>query len=182
VEVLLEVGIETIGERILDLTDRLRRGLRDHSHRVFGPLDCAGASGIVSVLPKAGEAEDVVARLHAHRVQLSASGGKVHGAPHFYNEEEEIDRVLEQAERGNLSVLVTLGRAMAHELGHLPMPSAGHTSRGLMCGKWSPSDFLLVAQGKLQFTSQQVEITRVDVSTQDRMQQAEALPGMAARS
>ena len=180
-ELLLEVGIETIGERILDLTDCLRSGLPDHGHRVVGPMDRAEASGIISFLPRAGEDEDVVARLHAHRVQLSARGGKVRVAPHFYNEEEEIDRVLEQAKSGNLSVPVTLGHAMAHEPGHLLMPSAGHTSSGLMRGKWSPSDFLLAAQGKLHFTSQQAEIFPAEVSTRNRMQQAEALLGMAAR-
>jgi hypothetical protein len=92
------------------------------------------------------------------------------------------DRVLEQANNGNASVPVALGHAMAQELEHLLMPSVGHTASGLMRGKWSPRDLLLAAQGKLHFTSQQAEIIRTEVSTRNRMQQAEALPGMSARN
>lgn len=94
-DLLLEVGVDAIGERILDLTARLRRGLLDQGHWVFGPLERAEASGIVSFVPRQGEPEDAVARLRAHRVQVSERCGKVRVAPHFYNTEEEIDRVLE---------------------------------------------------------------------------------------
>lgn len=82
------------------------------------------------------------------------------------------DRVLEQAKSGNASVPVTLGHAMAHELGHLLMPSVGHTSSGLMRGKWGPSDLLLAAQGKLHFTSQQTDIIRAEAESRAKVQAA----------
>jgi selenocysteine lyase/cysteine desulfurase len=92
---LLEVGIDAISERILNLTTQLRIGLLDEGHWVFGPLDRSEASGIVSFVPRQGQAAGAAARLAAHRVQVSERCGKVRIAPHFYNTEEEIARVLD---------------------------------------------------------------------------------------
>ena len=94
-DLLLEIGVDAVGKRILELTGRLRRGLRDRGHQVFGPLEPREASGIVSFVPRMGRPADTAARLRAHRVQLSERGGRVRLSPHFYNTEEEVDRVLE---------------------------------------------------------------------------------------
>jgi selenocysteine lyase/cysteine desulfurase len=95
VDLLLEVGIPTIAERVLDLTERLRSGLVAQGHSVFGPHARHEASGIVSFVPRQGTADRLLEWLLAHRVQAAARGGMVRVAPHFYNTEEEIDRVLE---------------------------------------------------------------------------------------
>ena len=42
-----------------------------------------------------GDLETTVARLRVRRIQVAARCGKVRAAPHFYNTEQEIDRVLE---------------------------------------------------------------------------------------
>jgi selenocysteine lyase/cysteine desulfurase len=95
VNLLLEVGIPNISGRVLDLTDRLRSGLLARGHSVFGPRARQEASGIVSFVPRQGGAERLLEWFLAHRVQVAARGGMVRIAPHFYNTEEEIDRVLE---------------------------------------------------------------------------------------
>lgn len=95
VELLLEVGVGHIAERILDLTDRLRAALLTQGHAVFGPRAREQASGIVSFLPHTGGPERMLERLLAHRVQAAARGGMVRLSPHFYNTAQEIDRVLE---------------------------------------------------------------------------------------
>jgi selenocysteine lyase/cysteine desulfurase len=95
VNLLLEVGIPNIAERVLDLTDRLRSGLLAQGHSVFGPRAREEASGIVSFVPRQGGAERLLDRFLAHRVQVAARLGMVRISPHFYNTEEEIDRVLE---------------------------------------------------------------------------------------
>jgi cysteine desulfurase/selenocysteine lyase len=95
VNLLLEVGIPNIAERVLDLTDRLRDGLLAQGHSVFGPRAREEASGIISFVPRQGTAERLLEWFLAHRVQVAARGGMVRIAPHFYNTEEEIDRVLE---------------------------------------------------------------------------------------
>ena len=97
VDFLLEVGIPNIAERVLDLTDRLRRGLLDRGHSVFGPKAREEASGIVSFVPRQGTAEGLLESFLAHRVQVAARCGMVRVSPHFYNTEAEIDRVLELA-------------------------------------------------------------------------------------
>ena len=95
VDLLLEVGISNIAERILDLTDRLRRGLAEQGHSVFGPQTREAASGIVSFVPRQGTAEGLLESFLAHRVQVAARCGMIRVSPHFYNTEAEIDRVLE---------------------------------------------------------------------------------------
>jgi selenocysteine lyase/cysteine desulfurase len=95
VNLLLEVGIPNIAERVLDLTDRLRGGLLAQGHSVFGPRAREEASGIVSFVPRQGGAEGLLEQFFAQRVQVAARGGMIRISPHFYNTEEEVDRVLE---------------------------------------------------------------------------------------
>lgn len=97
VDLLLEVGIANVAERVLDLTDRLRAGLLAQGHSVFGPRAREQASGIVSFAPRQGGAECLLERFFSHHVQVAARCGMVRISPHFYNTEEEIDRVLELA-------------------------------------------------------------------------------------
>jgi selenocysteine lyase/cysteine desulfurase len=97
VDLLLEVGIPNVAERVLDLTDRLRVGLMAQGHSVFGPRAREEASGIVSFEPRQGGAERLLERFLLHHVQVAARCGMVRISPHFYNTEEEIDRVLELA-------------------------------------------------------------------------------------
>jgi len=101
VDLLLEVGIPNIAERVLDLTDRLRQGLLAQGHSVFGPRAREEASGIVTFAPRQGTAQHLLDWLLAHHVQVAARCGMVRIAPHFYNTEEEIDRVLELSREGD---------------------------------------------------------------------------------
>ena len=94
-DILLEVGIQNIAERVLDLTDRLRRGLLAQGHSVFGPQAREEASGVVSFVPRQGGAGRLSELLLAHRVLVAVRSGMIRVSPHFYNTEEEIDRVLE---------------------------------------------------------------------------------------
>jgi selenocysteine lyase/cysteine desulfurase len=95
VDFLLEVGIPNIAERVLGLTDRLRRGLLKGGHSVFGPQEREEASGIVSFVPRQGSSDRLLDTFLANRVQVAARCGLVRVSPHFYNTEAEIDRVLE---------------------------------------------------------------------------------------
>ena len=94
-QLLLEVGVDAIGARILDLTERLRKGLAQQGHQVYGPSKREECSGVISFVPRAGSAEDVMRFLQRRRILVAARCGKVRVAPHFYNNELEINRVLE---------------------------------------------------------------------------------------
>jgi selenocysteine lyase/cysteine desulfurase len=96
INLLLEIGIENIGERVLGLTDRLRAGLKERGHRVFGPRARADSSGIVSFVPRELTAEQVAEQLRDERIMVSARCGMVRVSPHFYNSEAEIDCLLER--------------------------------------------------------------------------------------
>jgi hypothetical protein len=51
-----------------------------------------------------------------------------------------VDRVEQLAAASGTQVTTLLGRAIAHELGHLLLASSGHSARGLMRAKWSRND------------------------------------------
>ncbi|HUY12081.1 MAG TPA: aminotransferase class V-fold PLP-dependent enzyme [Terriglobia bacterium] len=93
-DLLQEVGAEPIARRILSLTGRLREGLRQKGHRVFGPSVPEQCSGIVSFTPADVDPAEMVRRLSSRGVSVAARCGKVRISPHFYNTEEEIDRAL----------------------------------------------------------------------------------------
>ena len=52
------------------------------------------------------------------------------------------DRVLTVAQRADLDYRVLLGRAMAHEVGHLLLPARGHSPTGLMRGVWTDAELM----------------------------------------
>lgn len=94
-DLLHEAGVEAIAGRLLSLTGRLRQGLAERGYKIYGPSDRQHASGIVSFEPRQGSAEGLIASLERHRIMGSARSGLVRLSPHFYNSEDEIDRVLE---------------------------------------------------------------------------------------
>jgi hypothetical protein len=50
------------------------------------------------------------------------------------------DQVLTVALRTGLAYSVLLGRAIAHEIGHLILPASGHSMSGLMRGVWTDAE------------------------------------------
>ncbi|HLI30280.1 MAG TPA: aminotransferase class V-fold PLP-dependent enzyme, partial [Terriglobia bacterium] len=90
-----QIGVATISERILHLTHGLREGLQARGYRLFGPAVQPHRSGIVSFFPRSASAEELAGFLRNQQVIVSARRGLVRISPHFYNTQEEIDRVLE---------------------------------------------------------------------------------------
>jgi len=63
------------------------------------------------------------------------------------------DRIAQVSEGNQLDSAALLGAVIAHELGHLLLPSGSHSTRGLMRAGWNRSD-TLTADG-LRFTAEQ---------------------------
>jgi len=94
IDLLLEIGVEAIGARVLELTDRLVRGLCERGAELLSPRDGGSASGIVSFrLPHEAPA-DTARRLQAEGVFAIERRGGVRASPHFYNDAGDLDRLL----------------------------------------------------------------------------------------
>lgn len=95
VDLLLAVGIERIERRIKVLTDRLCRGLEGLGAEVLSSRRRGEWSGIVSFRLPGAQGARVLRRLRRRRIVVSHRSGWLRVSPHFYNSEEEIDRLLE---------------------------------------------------------------------------------------
>jgi len=77
----------------------------------------------------------------------------------YYNRTEEI------AERLKLKRALVLGHAVAHEIGHLLLPSGAHAPWGIMQAKLSKEEWQRAAKGSLIFTPEQAEQIRSGFQT-----------------
>lgn len=96
-ELLLEVGPDVIERRVLDLSRRLAHGLAGSGCEMVEPWPRAESesSGIVSFRRPGTSALSVLRDLNAAHVVARTHSDFVRLSPHFYNTEEEVDRVLE---------------------------------------------------------------------------------------
>lgn len=95
IRLLQEVGIENIEQRIFDLNDYLIIGLQKKGYRVTSPIASrVERSGILCFNHPAREAKGLFASLMAAKVAVSLRGQVIRVAPHFYNNEEDLDRLL----------------------------------------------------------------------------------------
>jgi len=94
IDLLLELDVAAIGERVLALTDRLVDGLRTRGAEVKSPRQPGEASGIVSFAIPGQSPADTVRKLFAEKIFVIERRGGVRASPHFYNSEDEIDRLL----------------------------------------------------------------------------------------
>ncbi|OFW39264.1 MAG: hypothetical protein A3F70_11540 [Acidobacteria bacterium RIFCSPLOWO2_12_FULL_67_14] len=63
-----------------------------------------------------------------------------------------VDRVSRLADLSALDMPTVLGRAVAHEIGHLLLGTGGHSPAGVMRAIWSPQDLLSNRPGDWAFT------------------------------
>jgi hypothetical protein len=62
-------------------------------------------------------------------------------------------RVAEQADWHAVAAAAVLASAMAHEVGHLLLPTPDHARDGLMRACWDYAEFLRAANGQLRFSA-----------------------------
>ncbi len=94
-DLLLRIGIESIESRVFSLTDQLCAGLEEKGCRVVSSRARGEKSGIVVFHHSRIDSESIFQKLSDARVVCAIRGGGVRLSPHFYNTEEEIDRVLD---------------------------------------------------------------------------------------
>jgi selenocysteine lyase/cysteine desulfurase len=95
-EMVLELGVPAIHERVLALTAHLIDGLAGKGMSIVSPVATPRErSAIVSFTAGSAERNQALtARLAEHHVAISLRGGVCRVSPSFYNTEEEIDRLV----------------------------------------------------------------------------------------
>ena len=71
-----------------------------------------------------------------------------------------LECVQDQARETNIPWLTVLDYAAVHEIGHLLLGDQAHTPRGIMKGRWDVNDYVDMAQGRLQFSDEQIRQLR----------------------
>jgi selenocysteine lyase/cysteine desulfurase len=99
-KLLLNVGIENIEKRILKLTDHLIERLIEKGLKFQTPLEPECRSGIVNFLTD--NPQERTSKLAEKGIIVSARSHGIRVSPHFYNTEEEIDKLVEEATKQNL--------------------------------------------------------------------------------
>ena len=92
IELFLEVGVERIAERVLQLADHVAGLATNRGFELAARRRPSTASGIVSFKKAGFDTQTTAERLAANQISVSARHGYVRVAPHFYNTEDEIDR------------------------------------------------------------------------------------------
>jgi len=96
IELLLSAGLDRIEERIFSLTDYLIEGLRTHRCEITSPVaHRRERSGIVCFRHPVVDPETLARRLHAEGVIISVRGDVIRVSPHFYNTEDDLQRLLD---------------------------------------------------------------------------------------
>jgi cysteine desulfurase/selenocysteine lyase len=94
-ELLLEVSIPRIEERVLGLTGYLIAGLQERGYNITTPLASPQErSGIVCFNHPHHALDDLEQRLKKARVIISKRDQVIRVSPHFYNDETDIDQLL----------------------------------------------------------------------------------------
>lgn len=101
-ELLSSVGIDSIARRLQSLTDRLIAGLGQKGYQVLSPRSQQEWSGIVSFTSATQDAKALCQRLRRDgHIEIALREGRLRASPHFYNTEEQIDRLIEAVGKGS---------------------------------------------------------------------------------
>jgi selenocysteine lyase/cysteine desulfurase len=91
-KMLLDFGIENVKGRILKLTDQLIDSVKELNLQLQTPEEEQYRSGIVNF--KINEPQNVALKLGRKGIVVSARANGIRVSPHFYNTEEEIERLV----------------------------------------------------------------------------------------
>ncbi|MGH7765342.1 MAG: aminotransferase class V-fold PLP-dependent enzyme [Candidatus Dormibacteraceae bacterium] len=92
-ELILEVGVAAIQERLRDLTGRILERCEEAGVRTFTPPERERRCGIVTI--ECGHPEEVERRLHADSVIVDSRPGRVRLSPHWCVTDDELERGLD---------------------------------------------------------------------------------------
>jgi selenocysteine lyase/cysteine desulfurase len=88
------IGRDVIRARVVALVERLRSGLERQGRSIHGPRAAPERSGIVA-FDVPGDPDAWFRALGARKISLGVRGGRLRAAPHVYNDDADVDRLLE---------------------------------------------------------------------------------------
>src|SRR4029077_13693129 len=94
-EMLLEIGIPAIAERVTELTDYLCEHAARIDLKVYSSRRPEDKSGIVSLLAPGPDPIQLVRGFKKEGVVINQRAGRLRISPHFYNSHTEIDRLID---------------------------------------------------------------------------------------
>jgi len=92
------------------------------------------------------------------------------GAGHAFLASVYYDRLHDVASTHDVYAAEILGPAIAHEIGHLLLPSRKHARAGVLTGEWRKEQVWLATRRGLVFTREECEFIRADVAARMREQ------------
>jgi selenocysteine lyase/cysteine desulfurase len=96
VELLTEVGVEAVAARLQHLTGHLIRRLTENGYRIVSPRSAEQWSGIVSFTTPVHDQKGIFTTLRKqHRTEIALREGRLRCSPHFYNTEQQLDRLVD---------------------------------------------------------------------------------------
>lgn len=95
-DILLSVGVEAIWAHVQGLQDRVLEGLEGTLWEVRSSLEPAHRGPILALAHPQVPAPEVVARLAQEKIWITARDGAIRVAAHLYNNEAEMDRLVEE--------------------------------------------------------------------------------------
>jgi cysteine desulfurase/selenocysteine lyase len=96
VELLTEVGIPAISQRLYDLTSHVITRLSAKGYQILSPRNENQWSGSVSFVSPIHDQQLIVTTLRKqHHIEIALREGRLRCSPHFYNTVEQLDRFLE---------------------------------------------------------------------------------------
>ena len=94
-ELLLGVGVDKIGQRLKTLGDLLIAGVREKGYTIISPRTGEDWSGIVSIVSNVHDHQTIARTLRRdHRTEIAVREGRLRVSAHWYNTEEQIDRLI----------------------------------------------------------------------------------------
>ena len=95
-ELIESIGVSNIALSIKQLTDRLIPGLQGKGYGVVSPRGGEAWSGIVSFFSTKHPHEAIFRTLRReHHTEIALREGRLRASPHFYNTDEQIDRLVD---------------------------------------------------------------------------------------
>ncbi|HEY2586932.1 MAG TPA: aminotransferase class V-fold PLP-dependent enzyme [Tepidisphaeraceae bacterium] len=96
VELLTDVGVDRIAQRVRELTDHLIQRLVEKGYRILSPRTGEQWSGIVSFESPSHAHQPIVTTLRkSHHVEIALRERRLRCSPHFYNTVGQLDRLVD---------------------------------------------------------------------------------------